>query len=148
MILLRYSDRSRTPGDSFRQQHERWRRAYTEASSLREQFPNVVELVLEIAFTDVKSLGIYSPQLHRFSPGAKAFFGLACPRTLCLNGGFDLDAIVRDLRARGATEATGYLGCQGAIQAAGAEHASCLLRLDYRLGLVYEPRASTRSKPV
>jgi hypothetical protein len=148
MILLRYSDRSKKPGDSFRQQHERWRQAYSEASSLREQFPNVDELVLEIAFTDFKSFGTYSPQLRRFSPAAKAFFGVACPRTLCLDGGFDLDAIVRDLRARGATETAGYLGCQGAIHATGAEHVPCLLRLDYRLELVYEPRASRRSKPV
>jgi len=148
MIILRYTDRGKKQGDSFRQQQERWRRAYAEAASVRERFPGLEALVVEMTFIDDKALGIYSPQLRRFSPAAKAFFGIACPRTLCLDGGFHLDAIVADLRERGATETTGRLGCEGAIHAAGLEHAPCRLQLDYRLELVYEPRASKRRKPV
>jgi hypothetical protein len=148
MMLLRNKDTSRKQGDSFRQQQETWRRAYAEALSLRERFPKVEQLVLDMAFTDLKALGIYSPQMRSFSAPAKAFFAIACPRTLCLDGGFDLDAVVRTMLARGATTSAGTLECQGWINPTRPDHARCLLQLHYRFEVVYDvpPVAATKRR--
>jgi hypothetical protein len=145
-MLLRYKDTSKKQGDSFRQQQENWRRAYAEAVSLRERFPRVEQLVLEMAFTDLQAFGTYSAQMRSFSPPAKAFFAIACPRTLCLDGGFDLDAIVRTMLARGATTSAGTLECQGRITSARPEHARCLLQLHYRFEVLYDAAQTGAAK--
>src|SRR6476619_6458377 len=82
-------------GDSFSQHRETWRRAYAEAPSVRERFPRLGQLIIEMMFSDTQRLGIYSPQLRTLGASAKAFFAFAWPRTLCLDGGFDLDPIVQ-----------------------------------------------------
>jgi hypothetical protein len=148
MILLRH--RKQNPGDSFRRQDESWRRAYAGAHSLRERFPGVEQLVAEMSFVDMKELGIYSAQMRSLSPSAKAFFAVACPRTLCLEGGFDLDAVVAKMIAGGKTSATGTLQCAGWIEPSRAQHARCLLRLSYRIRVAYldlvpEPTAARDS---
>jgi hypothetical protein len=125
-------------GDSFKRQQETWRRAYAAASSLRERFPQLERLVVDMAFTDVKEMGRYSAQMRSFSASAKAFFAFACPRTLCLDGGFDLDSIVLDLLGTGDTASIGVLECRGWVDPTRPDHARCLLRMHYRLQVVYE----------
>jgi hypothetical protein len=145
-MLLRYKETSKKQGDSFRQQHETWRRAYAEALSLRERIPQVEQIVLEMAFTDLQEFGTYSAQKRSFSPSAKACFAIACPRTLCLDGGFDLDTVVGTMLARGATTAAGTLECQGRITSTHPEHARCLLQLHYRFEVVYDAAQTTPAK--
>ena len=79
MILLTSHRGNR--GDSFKRQQESWRHAYAQASSLRERFPSVEQLVVEMTFIDPKGMGRYSAQMRGFSPAAKAFFAIPCPRT-------------------------------------------------------------------
>lgn len=136
-MLLRYKETGKKQGDQFRQQQESWRRAYAEALSLRERFPQVEQLVLEMAFTDLQAFGTYSAQMRSISAPAKAFFAIACPRTLCLDGGFDLDAVVVDMLARGAAASAGTLECQGRITSARPTHTGCALQLQYRIEVVY-----------
>lgn len=149
MMLLRQQDTSKKPGDSFRRQQENWRRAYAEANSLRERFPKVEEIVFEMAFTDLKGIGTYSPQMRSLSASAKAFFAIACPRTLCLDGGFDLDSVIRSMLASGGTAAGGTLECQGWLDPARPEHARCLLQMHYRLHVRYDtPIKAARQRHV
>jgi len=130
--------------DSFRLQRETWRRAYAEAHSVRERFPKVEELVLDMAFTDLKGIGRYSPQMRSFSASAKAFFAIACPRTLCLDGGFDLDAIILAMLATGQSMSIGTLECRGWMDPARPENARCLLQMRYHLRARYAaPTASS-----
>ena len=138
MMLLRNKETNRKQGDSFRQQQENWRRAYAEALSLRERFPHVEQLVLEMAFTDLQEFGTYSPQMRSFSAPAKAFFAIACPRTLCLDGGFDLDVVVCTMLARGGVTAAGTLVCQGQINPTRPDHAPCQLQMHYRFEVLYD----------
>jgi hypothetical protein len=133
-------------GDSFKRQQETWRRAYAESCSLRERFPQVEQLVVDMTFTDVKEIGRYSAQMRSFSASAKAFFAIACPRTLCLDGGFDLNSIILDLLGTGDTASMGTLECRGWVDPKRSEHARCLLRMHYRIQVLYDTPEPSRSK--
>ena len=146
MILFRQPNGNGTQKDSFRQQHETWRRAYAGAYSLRERFPKVEQVVFEVAFTDSKEMGTYSPQMRSLSASAKAFFAIACPRTLCLDGGFDLDSIVRAMLSNGETTSIGTLECQGWLDPTHPEKARCLLQMHYRLQARYEATQAATSR--
>jgi hypothetical protein len=146
MVPPRSTETNKQKGDSFRHQVERWRRAHAEARALRERFPSVEQIVLELTFTDSQALGTYSPQRHSFLPPANAFFGIPCPRTLCLDGGFELDAVVVDMLKRGADKVEGTVECPGHINVVGADRAPCALRVDYRFEVTYAAGAPKRSK--
>lgn len=137
MILLRNRNTKLKAGDSFRRQEESWRRAYAEANSLRERFPEIEQVIADMRFTDSKAMGVYSAQRRSFSASAKAFFSIPCPRALCLEGGFHLDTVVAQMIAGGLTTAEGTLECAGWIDASRTQHARCLLRLSYQIEVEY-----------
>ena len=141
MIILRRPDASGKQKDSFRQQQETWRRAYAEANTLRERFPKVAQLMIDVGFVDPKQIGTYSAQMRGFSASAKAFFAIACPRTLCLEGGFDLDSIVAKMLHGRATTSAGSVECQGWICPTHADSARCGLQLYYRLHVRFDKPA-------
>jgi hypothetical protein len=141
MILL--TSHRRTPGDSFKRQQESWRHAYAQAPSMKDRFPGIELIVVQIAFTDSRDYGRYSAQMRSLSPAAKAFFAIPCPRTLCLDGGFDLDAVIAGLVTAGRMAAAGKLECVGWVDASGSKHANCGLRLSYEIRAEY--RASAHS---
>jgi hypothetical protein len=146
MILLWQRGGNAKPGDSFGQQHATWRRAYAEAARVRERFPQVEQLVFDMAFTDRREMGTYSPQMRAFSGSAKAFFAIACPRTLCLDGGFDLDSIVLTMLSAGATTSIGILECPGWVKPTHTEDARCILQMHYRLQARYGAPLASASK--
>ena len=74
--------------DRHRHAREERRRAYLSAPTLRDQFPNVEQVVLQLSFTDYSGMSQYSAQTHTFSPAATAFFEIPCPSTVCTGGGF------------------------------------------------------------
>jgi len=129
----------------FRQQRDAWRRAYEDAHSVRERFPTLEHLVLDLTFTDVTGFGTYSPQKRSLSASAKAFFAFACPRTLCLDGGFDLDPIILTMVDADRLTSTGVLQCHGYVDPSRAENARCLLQLQYRLQARYDAAQASRS---
>jgi hypothetical protein len=137
-MQLRHHNTKSKPTDSFRRQRESWHRAYAEATGVRERFPHVEQLVMELAFTDARAIGWYSPQLHGFSGAAKAFFAVACPRTLCLDGGFDLDSLVRNLLDAHGTSSRGTVECHGWTDPARHEQGRCLLQVHYQLRVIYD----------
>ncbi len=151
MMLLWRRDGSPMPSeskkqqDSFGHQRETWRRAYAEAHSVRERFPSVEQLVLDMAFTDLTGIGRYSPQMRSFSASAKAFFAIACPRTLCLDGGFDLDSMILAMLATDRTMSSGTLECRGWVHPARPDNARCLLQMRYRLQARYAAPKASRS---
>jgi hypothetical protein len=123
--------------DAFKHQREVRRRAYALTASLRDRFPKVEQLVIQLSFTDAQRLGIYSPQMHSFAPAAKAFFAIACPRTFCVEGGFDLDAIVARMLAAAQAEISGTMMCGGWQGSRKNDGNRCLLQLNYRLTAIY-----------
>ena len=74
MHLTRYGRIVKHDG-RYRLQADDWRRAYDRATSIRDRFPAVEELVVRVTFTDRHRFGTYSSLMHSFSPSAKAFVG-------------------------------------------------------------------------
>src|SRR5215471_6024276 len=143
MMLGAYDGRNGKSADVFRRQDEAWRRAYAAATRLHERFPKLELVVIDLAFIDVRGMGRFSPQMRSFSGSAKAFFAIACPRTLCLDGGFDLDPVVLAMLSTEATTSNGTLECRGWMDPTRAENTRCLLRMHYRLDARYNtPQAS------
>ena len=129
---------------SLEQQRETQRRAYAEALSLRERFRGLEQLTIDMTFEDLKLLGTYSPQMRSFGAAAKAFFAFGCPRTLCFQGGFDLDPIIQSLFDSDRAKSSGTLECRGWLQPSRSDNARCRLHLHYTLQLQYESPESIR----
>src|SRR5262245_43819869 len=135
---------NRPQDDSFGEQRETQRRAYAESPSVRERFPKLERLTIDMTFKDMKLLGTYSPQMRSFGAAAKAFFAFGCPRTLCLQGGFDLDPIIQTLFESNRAKSSGIVQCQGWLHSSRSENTRCRLQLHYTLQLAYESAESIR----
>ena len=103
--------------DAYKHEREARRRAYMNAPSLKDRFPAVEQLVLELTFVDPRASSRHSPQTHIFGPGARGYFEVACPFSSCTGGGFDLSAVVADLLSHGDRAAVGKLVAERAIKA-------------------------------
>jgi len=108
------------------------------ALALRDTFPHVGTVRIELTFND-QSENAPSPQLHTLYPGARAFFRFACPCAEC-DGDFDLAPAVTALlneagRSRRAADRSvrGQLHCQGVRLRDRATSRPCPIELDYRL---------------
>src|SRR5262245_41214365 len=97
-----------------------------------------------MTFRDVKLLGTYPPQMRSFGAAAKAFFAFGCPRTLCSQGGFDLDPIIQSLFDNDRAKSSGTLQCRGWLHPSRSDNTRCRLELHYTLQLAYEGSESTR----
>lgn len=125
--------------DAYKQERDTRRRAYLSAPSLREKFPHVEQVALELTFSDPSGVGKHSPQTHMLGPAARAYFEVACPCSACLAGGFDLSAVISEMLARGRTKVSGKLSCHGWQDRGRACEHRCLLELRYRATASYEP---------
>lgn len=123
---------------AYRQQQDIRRRAYLDTRILREDFPRVAQLVLHMTFIDPRGVGRHSAQTHSFSPAAKAYFAVACPWSLCLDGGFDLGPVIAEMLSTGCEEAVGTLQCHGWQSSGRGDNDRCLLELRYRLSACYK----------
>lgn len=112
--------------------HER-----TRSISLRERFPSVDQLRIELVFNDASAF-LPSPQLHTLYPAASAFFRFACPCADC-DGDFDLTEAVAALlessagRRRIDASSSGRMDCQGVRLRDMAGQRGCPMQLSFRL---------------
>ena len=117
---------------------ERLMNERTRCAPLREVFPNVDQLRIELVFNDASAF-IPSPQLHTLYPAASAFFRFACPCADC-DGDFDLTDAVASLllessagRRRIDASSTGRMDCQGVRLRDMAGQKGCPMQLSFRL---------------
>jgi len=117
---------------------ERLMNERTRCAPLREVFPNVDELRIELVFNDASAF-IPSPQLHTLYPAAAAFFRFACPCADC-DGDFDLTGAVASLllessagRRRIDASSSGRMDCQGVRLRDMAGEKGCPMQLSFRL---------------
>jgi hypothetical protein len=109
----------------------------TRSAPLREVFPNVDELRIELVFDDASAF-VPSPQLHTLYPAASAFFRFACPCADC-DGDFDLSGAVAELleasggRRRIDASSSGRMDCQGIRLRDMAGQKVCPMQLSFRL---------------
>lgn len=121
-----------SPGEQRRdqRQHDRER-----APSLRQLFPQLGLVRLELAFADA-TRPAPSPQSHTYYAAARAFFRFACPCYDC-DGEFDLSPNVRELAAAAGPrlrEVRGALHCQGLRTRDRSSGAHCPIELQYGIG--------------
>jgi hypothetical protein len=114
--------------------------------ALRQVFPEVGHLRIELSFDDVIAHRP-SPQQHTLFPAAAAFFRFVCPCTDC-DGDFDLKPAVTALlknatwRKHDSITASGKLSCDGVrIRDRGTEHKACSIQLNFKL--IATPSASS-----
>ena len=117
---------------------ERLMNERTRCAPLREVFPNVDELRIELVFNDASAF-IPSPQLHTLYPAAAAFFRFACPCADC-DGDFDLTGAVASLllessagRRRIDASSSGRMDCQGVRLRDMAGEKGCPMQLSFHL---------------
>jgi hypothetical protein len=117
---------------------ERLMNERTRSAPLREVFPNVDQLRIELVFNDASAF-VPSPQLHTLFPAASAFFRFACPCADC-DGDFDLTDAVASLllesaagRRRIDVSSTGRMDCQGVRLRDMAGQKVCPMQLSFRL---------------
>jgi hypothetical protein len=107
------------------------------SAPLREVFPNVGQLRIELVFNDASAF-IPSAQLHTLYPAASAFFRFACPCADC-DGEFDLSGAVASLlaippgRRRIDASSSGRIDCQGVRLRDMAGQKICSMQLKFRL---------------
>jgi hypothetical protein len=113
---------------------------------LRQVFPEVGHLRIELSFDDVIAHRP-SPQQHTLFPAAAAFFRFVCPCTDC-DGDFDLKPAVTALlknatwRKQDGITSAGKLSCDGVrIRDRGTEHKACSIQLNFKL--IATPRAAS-----
>lgn len=117
---------------------ERLMNERTRCAPLREVFPNVDQLRIELVFNDASAF-IPSPQLHTLYPAAAAFFRFACPCADC-DGDFDLTGAVASLLIESSTgrrridaSSSGRMDCQGVRLRDMAGEKGCPMQLSFRL---------------
>jgi hypothetical protein len=106
----------------------------TRAASLRQIFPQIEQLRIELSFSDARGRA-HSSQVHTLYPAARAFFRFACTCTDC-DGDYDLDSAVTALlrnTSKGTRSARGTLICDGTRRDLPRDGATCSIRIDYQL---------------
>jgi hypothetical protein len=116
---------------------ERLRRDRAATLTLRETFPAVQQLRIELRFEGTAP-NIPTSQSHVLHPPAQAFFSFPCPHADC-DGQFDLTAAANAvLSNQPVAEAQGVLKCSGQRLDRRASRVPCELHLHYKLSVLYK----------
>jgi hypothetical protein len=118
-----------TPAAKRQERRERLRKSRATALALREVFPAVQQLRLDLLF---RSPGPSTPamQSHTLHAAARAFFEFPCPYADC-DGQFDLSTAVKAALADPTHRTTGELECAGKRVVRMGASELCRLHLDY-----------------
>lgn len=118
-----------SPAAGRQERRERLQRNRAMALAMREVFPAVQQLRLELVF-EGPTRTTPAMQSHTLHAAARAFFEFRCPYADC-DGQFDLSAAVKDALADAKHRTTGALECAGkrAVRMGASE--LCQLRLNY-----------------
>lgn len=116
---------------------ERLKQDFTRAPSLRELYPQLAQVRIEINFQDAVSTAP-SSQSFSYFPAARGFFRYACPCHSC-SGEFDLSACVDELarRAGGLQRSRRVdVDCKGLRTVDSVMREDCAIRADIRVSAV------------
>lgn len=130
---------SSSPAALRQERAERLRRDRAATLTLREAFPAVDQLRVELEFEGMAA-NIPTAQSHVLHPPAKAYFAFPCPHADC-DGQFDLSAAVSAMLTNQAAGAKGVLKCPGQRLDRRASRIPCELHLHYTFSVTYQPTA-------
>lgn len=120
-----------SPAAERQERRDRLRRDRAAALALREVYPAVQQLRLELLFQG-SALNDPAPQSHTLHAPARAFFGFPCPYADC-DGHFELSAAVRTAVRDPTHRAAGELRCSGNRAVRVGEKEPCGLQLGYTI---------------
>jgi hypothetical protein len=125
-----------TPAAKRQVRRERLRRRHATALPLREVFPAVQQLQVELIF---RGPGSSTPpmQSHTRHAAARAFFEFPCPYADC-DGQFDLSTAVKTVVANAPHRTTGELECSGKRVVRMGASELCGLRLNYTVTAAFQ----------
>jgi hypothetical protein len=124
-----------TPAAKRQERRERLRNNRNTALALREVFPAVQQLRLDLVF---RSPGPSNPamQSHTLHAAARAFFEFPCPYADC-DGQFDLTSAVQAALANPTHRTNGELECTGKRAVGVGESEVCRLHLSYMVAATF-----------
>jgi len=123
------------PAASRQERMDQLRRDRATAQLLREAFPTVQQLRIELKFEGPNS-NAPTPQSHVLHPPARAFFEFPCAYWDC-DGQFDLTDAVKAALVGATHRAEGVLECRGSRGGDRASRHRCLLRLVYEVSATF-----------
>ncbi len=118
------------------QQREQRQRTYMAVARMRERFPRVEELSIELRFKEPSGKPYQSPHKRIFVPEMQAYFEFQCPMPHCTGGGFDLSADIPKLVTSGKALSRDTRLCQGRRAHTDAPGGRCLVELSYEVAVV------------
>jgi hypothetical protein len=129
---------SSSPAALRQERAERLRRDRAATLTLREAFPAVEQLRLELKF-ETAAANLPAAQAHVLHPPARAYFAFPCPHADC-DGQFDLAGAASDVLTNHAAGAEGVLKCLGQRLDRRASRVPCELHLHYTFSIAYRHR--------
>jgi hypothetical protein len=125
---------------SFSARRERRQQDFSRSPALRDRFPGLAEVRIELSFADETALPP-SMQSYCYFPAARAFFRYPCPCHAC-SGEFDVGAIIAaaaEDSARGPHDQSENLACAG-VRAHGTDTVPCPIRAEIRVHTIPHPQ--------
>jgi hypothetical protein len=126
---------ARTLAEGRQERLDRRRRDRAAARAVREAYPGVQRLRLDLHFDGAKN--VPASQSHELHPPAQAFFEFPCPFADC-DGQFDLHDAVGAALSDGKRQAHGEMHCTGDRARDHASKQPCGLRLFYEITALYQ----------
>lgn len=128
-----------SPASERQERRERLRRDRAAALALREVYPAVLQLRLDLLFQG-STLNNPAAQSHTLHAPARAFFEFPCPYADC-DGHFDLGAAVQTAVGDPLHRAAGELRCSGKRAVRVGDKEPCQLLLGYTVTATFEAHA-------
>ena len=129
---------SRKKPDIYEREKQMRLDAYFRSPSLKEKYPQVIELMVEMNFKDYDGGSAPEPKQEKYSLESKAFFKIDCPYRECISGGFDLSLAIDKLVTSHLDKLDGTITCQGWQDKERINKNRCFLQLNYTITAKYE----------
>jgi len=103
------------------------------AGLVSERFPEVSDIVMHMTYYQKGVNPVLMVRVVNFFPTGHAYFNMDCMIKGCVDGGFDLTAVVKNMIKQRKKSAKGKLVCHGKGDSLASDHAS----VDYEITIKY-----------
>jgi hypothetical protein len=124
--------------DIYERQNQMRHQEYWRSPPLKEKYPKVKDLTVEISFKDYDGGSNPEPKQENYSQESKAFFKIACPHRECVSGGFDFSSAINELVTSRLDKLDGTITCQGWQDKERINKHRCFLELHYKISVKYK----------
>jgi hypothetical protein len=106
------------------------------AGVISKRYPKVSGIVLHMQYYQKASDKVYMVRTVNFTPSSYAYFKMDCLTKDCLNGGFELTPVIKDLIKKQKKSGKGSLVCKGKNESRVKGHVS----ISYEISIEYSRR--------